>query len=71
MAKLDSRLHPAKRLRNRYRLVVMNDDTYEEVTTFKLVQAERLCHVEHNICSTGGAYGRPHRFHTLEVLYTG
>lgn len=25
-----------KRLRNRYRLVVMNDDTYEEVTTFKL-----------------------------------
>lgn len=25
-----------KRLRNRYRLVVMNDDTYEEVVTFKL-----------------------------------
>ena len=25
-----------KRLRNRYRLVVMNDDTYEEVATFKL-----------------------------------
>jgi hypothetical protein len=25
-----------KRLRNRYRLVIMNDDTYEEVTTFKL-----------------------------------
>jgi hypothetical protein len=24
------------RLRNRYRLVVMNDDTYEEVVTFKL-----------------------------------
>ena len=25
-----------KRLRNSYRLVVMNDDTYEEVVTFKL-----------------------------------
>jgi len=25
-----------KRLQNRYRLVVMNDDTYEEVFTFKL-----------------------------------
>ena len=25
-----------QRLRNRYRLVVMNDDTYEEVVTFKL-----------------------------------
>ncbi len=25
-----------KTLRNRYRLVVMNDDTYEEVATFKL-----------------------------------
>lgn len=25
-----------KRLKNRYRLVVMNDDTYEEVVTFKL-----------------------------------
>ena len=28
-----------KRLRNRYRLVVMNDDTYEEVVTFKLTRA--------------------------------
>lgn len=25
-----------KRLRNRYRLVIMNDDNYEEVVTFKL-----------------------------------
>ena len=25
-----------KRLRNRYRLLVMNDDTYEEVVTFRL-----------------------------------
>src|ERR1700759_4600978 len=25
-----------RRLRNRYRLVVMNDDTYEEVTNFRL-----------------------------------
>ncbi|MFP5041832.1 hypothetical protein [Parasediminibacterium sp. JCM 36343] len=25
-----------KRLRNRYRLVVMNDDTYQELVTFKL-----------------------------------
>lgn len=27
---------PLKRLQNRYRLVVMNDDTYEEVVTFRL-----------------------------------
>jgi len=35
MAKLDP-ASTLKRLRNRYRLVVMNDDTYEEVVTFKL-----------------------------------
>jgi hypothetical protein len=28
--------NPLKQLNNRYRLVVMNDDTYEEVITFKL-----------------------------------
>ena len=27
---------PLRRLQNRYRLVVMNDDTYEEVITFRL-----------------------------------
>lgn len=35
MAKLDAG-NTLRRLRNRYRLVVMNDDTYEEVVTFKL-----------------------------------
>src|ERR1700754_4919343 len=35
MPKLDAGT-TLKRLRNRYRLVVMNDDTYEEVVTFKL-----------------------------------
>lgn len=35
MAKFDTS-STLKRLRNRYRLVVMNDDTYEEVVTFKL-----------------------------------
>jgi len=35
MAKLDAN-STLKRLQNRYRLVVMNDDTYEEVVTFKL-----------------------------------
>lgn len=35
MLKLDPG-NTLKRLRNRYRLVVMNDDTYEEVVTFKL-----------------------------------
>jgi len=35
MLKLDAG-STLKRLRNRYRLVVMNDDTYEEVVTFKL-----------------------------------
>lgn len=36
MAKIPDELSTLKRLRNRYRLVVMNDDTYEEVVTFKL-----------------------------------
>lgn len=36
MAKITDELTTLKRLRNRYRLVVMNDDTYEEVVTFKL-----------------------------------
>ncbi|MFN2437572.1 MAG: hypothetical protein ABR503_00125 [Chitinophagaceae bacterium] len=35
MAKLDAG-NTLKRLQNRYRLVVMNDDTYEEVVTFRL-----------------------------------
>ena len=35
MPKIDAN-STLKRLRNRYRLVVMNDDTYEEVVTFKL-----------------------------------
>ncbi|MFN8265263.1 MAG: hypothetical protein U0T11_04300 [Chitinophagaceae bacterium] len=36
MARLFDADSTLKRLRNRYRLVVMNDDTYEEVVTFKL-----------------------------------
>lgn len=35
MAKLEAG-STLRRLRNRYRLVVMNDDTYEEVVTFRL-----------------------------------
>ena len=35
MAKLDAS-NTLQRLRNRYRLVILNDDTYEEVVTFKL-----------------------------------
>ena len=35
MAKLEIK-SGLKQLRNRYRLVIMNDDTYEEVVTFKL-----------------------------------
>jgi len=35
MLKLDAG-NTLQRLRNRYRLVVMNDDTYEEVVTFRL-----------------------------------
>lgn len=35
MAKFDAN-STFKRLQNRYRLVIMNDDTYEEVVTFKL-----------------------------------
>lgn len=35
MAKLEANTS-LRQLRNRYRLVIMNDDTYEEVVTFKL-----------------------------------
>lgn len=35
MAKIES-ANTFKRLRNRYRLVIMNDDTFEEVATFRL-----------------------------------
>lgn len=35
MAKLDAG-STLQRLQNRYRLIVMNDDTYEEVVTFRL-----------------------------------
>lgn len=35
MAKLEAGT-TLQRLRNRYRLVIMNDDTYEEVVTFRL-----------------------------------
>jgi hypothetical protein len=35
MAKLDAG-STLQRLQNRYRLVIMNDDTYEEVVTFRL-----------------------------------
>jgi hypothetical protein len=37
MVKLDAGT-TFKRLRNRYRLVIMNDDTYEEVVTFRLTR---------------------------------
>jgi hypothetical protein len=36
MARLFDANNTLKRLRNRYRLVIMNDDTFEEVVTFKL-----------------------------------
>ena len=36
MAKLIDPKGTLQRLKNRYRLVIMNDDTYEEVATFKL-----------------------------------
>ena len=35
MGKIDAN-STLKRLRNRYRLVVMNEDTYEEVVKFRL-----------------------------------
>ena len=37
MSKLDA-INPLKRLRNNYRLVVMNEDTYEEVVKFTLTR---------------------------------
>lgn len=38
MAKFETE-NTIKRLSNRYRLVIMNDDTYEEVVTFKLTRS--------------------------------
>jgi hypothetical protein len=38
MAKLFDHKETFKRLRNRYRLVVINDDTFEEVVKFKLTR---------------------------------
>ncbi|HMO32498.1 MAG TPA: hypothetical protein PKE07_05825 [Lacibacter sp.] len=38
MARVFDANNTLKRLRNRYRLVIMNDDTYEEVVTFKLTR---------------------------------
>lgn len=38
MARLFDANDTIKRLRNRYRLVIMNDDTFEEVITFKLTR---------------------------------
>lgn len=38
MAKLIDTKATLRRLRNRYRLVIMNDDTYEEVVTVKLTR---------------------------------
>jgi hypothetical protein len=38
MAKLIDTKATLRRLQNRYRLVIMNDDTYEEVATFKLTR---------------------------------
>lgn len=38
MSKLEINNTLLKRLRNSYRLVVMNDDTYEEVVTFRLTR---------------------------------
>ncbi len=38
MIKLDA-VSAWKRLRNRYRLIVMNDDTYEELTSFRLTRS--------------------------------
>src|ERR1700754_2740922 len=38
MLKLPDANNTLKRLRNSYRLVVMNDDTYEEVVTFRLTR---------------------------------
>jgi hypothetical protein len=44
-----------KRLRNSYRLVVMNDDTYEEVVTFRLTRLSVYIGLEHGFCGAGGA----------------
>ncbi len=38
MSRLFDHNETFKRLRNRYRLVVINDDTFEEVVTFKLTR---------------------------------
>lgn len=48
MAKIIDPNTTLKRLRNRYRLIVMNDDTYEEVVTFKLTRTS--VYVAFSVC---------------------
>ena len=69
MAKLDAG-STLKRLRNRYRLVVMNDDTYEEVVTFKLSRLSVYIGFEHNFCGVGGPDSGADRFYSAEILYS-
>ena len=69
MAKLDAG-STFQRLRNRYRLVVMNDDTYEEVVTFRLSRLSVYIGLSTVFVVLVGVNGRSHRFYPLEILYT-
>ena len=69
MVKLDAG-STLKRLRNRYRLVVMNDDTYEEVVTFKLSRLSVYIMLSTIFVVVGRTYGGPDRFYAVEILYT-
>ena len=64
MAKIFDADSTLQRLRNRYRLVVMNDDTYEEVVTFKLSR------LSVDICCTSRAHRSVNSVHSFKVLYT-
>ncbi len=58
-----------KRLQNRYRLTVMNDDTYEEVATFRLSRLSVYIALS-SVCFVSRVYRDIARFHPIKILYT-
>ena len=67
MAKFDAN-STLKRLQNRYRLVVMNDDTYEEVVTFKLSRLSVYIVLSTIFVLVNGSYSGFDRVHTLRSI---
>ena len=70
MAKFDAN-STLKRLQNRYRLVVMNDDTYEEVVTFKLSRLSVYVFLSTIFVLLNRADSGSDRIYSVKVVYSG